>query len=152
MKSIFSTLLLASFGVFAFVGYKALNPCASPLQYSIGEFDPQFGVSKNDFIKKIMSAESVWEKSQNKNFFDYNPDAKFKINLIYEDGLKKVYNSDASFSINLVKASILQRVFLLPNYINLKILEELTVIVVIAAIVFVIIVILTFRNRKDEIK
>ena len=90
MKSIISILLVASVGVFGFVAYRAANPCASPLEYSIGEFDPQFGVSKTEFENKIESGASIWEKAFSKNFFEYNSEAKFKINLIYDQRQKEV--------------------------------------------------------------
>lgn len=90
-----SLLIVSLFvlGVLGWIGYQAsIGPCDRPLQYSIGEFDTQFGVSKNDFIKKIISAESVWEKAAGRNLFDYDADATFKINLIYDQRQKEVDN------------------------------------------------------------
>lgn len=62
-----------------------IKPCSKPLEYSIGEVDPQFGISQNDFIKMAGEAEGVWEKAAEKNLFQYNPDAPFKINLIFDE-------------------------------------------------------------------
>ncbi len=78
--------LLILIGVSAyFIYYSSLSPCDKPLEYSIGRFDSQFGVSREEFKMHISEAESVWEKSFGRNFFVYNQDADFKINLIYDE-------------------------------------------------------------------
>lgn len=59
-------------------------PCQQPITYSIGTFDTQFGISKEDFLKALASAEAIWEKSIGKNLFAYAPDGNLKINLIYD--------------------------------------------------------------------
>lgn len=67
---------------------KALNlvkPCSTPLEYAIGDIDPRFGISKDDFLKTISEAEKVWEDPVSKNLFQYDPEADLKINLIYDD-------------------------------------------------------------------
>lgn len=50
-----------------------LYPCASPIQYSINQFDSEFGLSKSDFQKVIQQAESIWEKPLGKQLFQYVP-------------------------------------------------------------------------------
>jgi hypothetical protein len=90
MKSIFYSLILISLGITGYSAYKVLNPCATPLKYSIGQFDTQFGESRNDFLKKVLTAETAWEKLSGKNFFDYDENAEFKINLIYDERQKDV--------------------------------------------------------------
>ena len=70
----------------AYFSYReTLGPCDKPLEYSIGRFDTQFGISKEEFKTRITIAEEVWEKVISKDVFIYNPDAKFKINLIYDE-------------------------------------------------------------------
>lgn len=59
-------------------------PCQKPITYSIGTFDPKFGISKSDFIKALATAEAIWEKPIGKNLFEYSPDGDLKINLIYD--------------------------------------------------------------------
>lgn len=87
MKKILSQLLLIV--VLAGVGYytygQYANKCSEPLAYSIGNFDPRFGISEQDFIKLAENTESVWESSTNKDLFVYDPSASFKINLIFDD-------------------------------------------------------------------
>ncbi len=89
MKTALAALVLALSALSVTI-YKAENPCASPLQYSIGTFDTQFGVSKEDFEKKIEAGASIWEKAFNKDFFEYNAKSKFKINLIYDQRQKNL--------------------------------------------------------------
>jgi hypothetical protein len=60
-------------------------PCSRPLEYSIGEVDLRFGITRAEFEKLAEDAQFIWENSTGKNLFQYNPDAKFKINLIYDD-------------------------------------------------------------------
>ena len=72
------------------------KPCSKPLTYSIGSFDPRFGITKEDFIKDIVKAESIWEKASGKNLFEYSDAGTLKVNLVYDyrqqatDQLKKV--------------------------------------------------------------
>lgn len=68
-----------------FIYQKTLSPCDRPLEYSIGQFDTQFGVSQSDFKSYIVESGSVWEKVLGRKVFIYNANAKFKINLIYDE-------------------------------------------------------------------
>ncbi len=90
MKILKNTLLFfligAAFGYSGYFFYQySLKPCDKQLEYSIGEFSSQFGVSREDFKKYIAEAEIVWEKALNRDVFVYNPEADFKINLIYDE-------------------------------------------------------------------
>jgi hypothetical protein len=67
-----------------FIYQNTLSPCDRPLEYAIGRFDTQFGVSEDDFKSYIIDAGSVWEKALGRKVFIYNPNADFKINLIYD--------------------------------------------------------------------
>lgn len=92
-------------------------PCQVPIKYSIHNFDKGFGISKDDFLKSIQKAESIWEKPSDKQFFVYAPEdtenAFFKhkpffsdtleINLIYDYRQKttsKLQTIDDSISID----------------------------------------------------
>jgi hypothetical protein len=68
-----------------FIYRQTLSPCERTLEYSIGRFDTQFGLSKEDFKSYISRAGSVWEKIIKRKVFVYNQNAKFKINLIYDE-------------------------------------------------------------------
>lgn len=79
-------LLLVIIGSTAYFIYqKTLSPCDKPLEYSVGRFDLQFGLSEEEFKKYVFESEKVWEKALDKDAFIYNPSADFKINLIYDE-------------------------------------------------------------------
>ena len=105
MKSILTLLSLTALGAFGYTAYGILNPCSTPIQYSLGTFDTQFGVTKENFQSKILSGASVWEKAFDKNFFEYNRDAKFKINLIYDERQQEIDSKrKTEFGLNQVEA------------------------------------------------
>lgn len=64
--------------------YNNYFPCTTPITYSLGEFDPKFGISQKDFRDSLLQAEKVWEGSIGKDLFKYDPEGKLKINLIYD--------------------------------------------------------------------
>ncbi len=64
--------------------YNNYFPCKQAIEYDIGSFDPRFGISKEEFLKALTSAEAIWEKSIDRNLFVYKPGGDLKINLIYD--------------------------------------------------------------------
>ncbi|MFA6270066.1 MAG: matrixin family metalloprotease [Candidatus Paceibacterota bacterium] len=82
----FSSLVLIGLIVSSiyFIYQKTLDPCQRPLQYSIGRFDTQFGVTQEEFINYLSEAETVWEKALGRDVFAYDSEAKFKVNLVYD--------------------------------------------------------------------
>lgn len=126
---------MALIGTSAHFAYQqTLSPCDKPLEYSIGRFDTQFGISKDEFKNYIAESEKIWEKTLDKNVFIYNPKAEFKINLIYDErqittiqkqktefGLSAVENEfkklDDEFSI--FKNEYDQKVYSYENALNL---------------------------------
>ena len=75
-------------------------PCKQPILYSIGTFDPKFGISKEEFITDIARAASVWEKPINRKLFVYSPTGDLKINLIYD------YRQDAAVTLKKLGTNI----------------------------------------------
>ncbi len=59
--------------------------CDEPLEYSIGEIDDSFNISKDNLLKLAYEAEVIWEKGTGMELFTYNPNAPFKINLIFDE-------------------------------------------------------------------
>ena len=59
-------------------------PCKQPIKYSIGTFDPKFGISREDFFDAISSAEKLWETPAGKDLFKYDPNGSLTINLVYD--------------------------------------------------------------------
>jgi predicted Zn-dependent protease len=74
-----------------------INPCPTPITYSIGEFDNQFNISEEDFKSAIKEAEDLWEKASGRNLFEYSKNGEMKINLVYDnrqDSTSKLNNLD----------------------------------------------------------
>lgn len=61
------------------------KPCSKPIEYSIGEVDQRFGISKDDILEISVQAEKIWEIESQRELFKYNPEAEFKINLIFDE-------------------------------------------------------------------
>lgn len=70
-------------GIFLYRG--TLNPCDRVIEYSIGQFDTQFGLSKENFQKYIEQSEVPWESEVGRQLFEYKEGARFEINLIYDE-------------------------------------------------------------------
>lgn len=64
--------------------YGRYFPCRQPITYSLGSFDARFGISAEQFLQTIKTAESVWEKAIGKDLFAYAPEGRLKMNLIYD--------------------------------------------------------------------
>lgn len=65
--------------------YHRYFPCRSPIAYSLGSFDTQFGISKDEFLNILQDAESLWETTVGKDLFKYKADGDLKVNLIYDE-------------------------------------------------------------------
>lgn len=77
-----------------------IAPCQKPLTYSLGAFDPKFGINQADFLSDVEKATAIWENAVNKNLFEYTPDGKLKINLTYD------YRQDATDKLKSLGLSI----------------------------------------------
>lgn len=60
-------------------------PCSTPIVYTIGELNPKFRLSKEEFLKDIERAEKMWEQEIGKELFVYDVAADFTINLVYDE-------------------------------------------------------------------
>jgi hypothetical protein len=59
--------------------------CSKPIRYSIGKIDEDFNISE-EYLKNILKrAEDIWEADNRGALFEYDPDADFKINLVYDE-------------------------------------------------------------------
>jgi hypothetical protein len=73
----------------------AINkPCSKPIEYAIGVIDPNFGISLDQFVQDSALAEKVWENPSGRELFKYNPDAKLKINLIFDERQQESNEAD----------------------------------------------------------
>lgn len=78
-------LVMAALAFSQKAGFLKPDPCAKPLTYSLGDIDPRFNISNDELMKDVVQAENVLEKPAGKNLFQYDPNATFKINLVYDD-------------------------------------------------------------------
>ncbi|MCK9445359.1 M57 family metalloprotease [bacterium] len=61
-----------------------INPCPTPITYSIGQFDTQFNITQLDFKLAIKEAEDIWEKASGRDLFNYSSSGGMKVGLIYD--------------------------------------------------------------------
>jgi len=95
LKLLKTILILGALGVAAYLYRAPLQnlyeqlmgqyfPCTQPIEYSLGQFDTKFGISKTDFLEALSQAEAIWEKPIDKDLFKYDTAGLLKINLIYD--------------------------------------------------------------------
>lgn len=65
-------------------------PCSSPIVYSLGTLDTQFGVTRAQFLKDIAAATHIWEDPYGKNFFEYADDVSTSTGTTYGATAKNI--------------------------------------------------------------
>jgi predicted Zn-dependent protease len=60
------------------------SPCEKPIEYSIGSFDEEFGISKDLLLMALKEAENFWEEPSGRDLFNYSSTGKLKVNLVYD--------------------------------------------------------------------
>src|SRR3989338_10520987 len=84
--------------------YDTYFPCKRPITYTLGVFDEEFGISKEDFLTEVKSAEEMWEESVGRDLFSYSREAKnniLTINLLYDyrqEATEKIKDLDQEVS------------------------------------------------------
>ncbi len=58
--------------------------CDQPIRYHVDKVDPQFKLSKDNFMSDIDQAAQIWNKAIDKTLFTYDPEGSLSINLIYD--------------------------------------------------------------------
>ncbi len=61
------------------------SSCDQPTTYKIGSVDSRFGLTTEEFSSYVSEAESIWESASGENVFAYDPEAKLKVNLVYDE-------------------------------------------------------------------
>ncbi len=67
------------------------QPCTQPITYSLGVFDPDFGLSKQQFLGDVSQASQIWSNALDKELFAPAADGAtpdVTINLIYDNRQK----------------------------------------------------------------
>ena len=78
--------ILIALGAAAFVyqKYEQLRPCAEPIAYAIGSIDQRFDTSTTTVIDAAEADAKIWNTAAGKTLLTYDPNAAFKISLIYD--------------------------------------------------------------------
>jgi hypothetical protein len=74
----------------------ALSPgmmCLAPLHYAVGTVDARFGIATEDVRADLLKAESIWEDVAKEDMLQYDAQADFKINLVFDDRQKQIIES-----------------------------------------------------------
>ena len=100
MKNKLGLLIFAivATGAGFFVYYQSTYICRNPLEYTIGAVDSRFGISRDKLLAVTKEAETVWEKGFGRELFNYQPDASFKINFVFDERQKQTIEADQSES------------------------------------------------------
>ncbi len=86
--------------------FHAPAPCSTPIVFTLGTFDPSFGITKSQFIDDVNKAADVWQKPLGRSLFIYDLSTStlgtddLKINLIYD------YRQQATNALSNVGSSI----------------------------------------------
>jgi uncharacterized phage infection (PIP) family protein YhgE len=91
------------------------NACSRPFTYSIGNVDPKFGISQENFLKTVVESEKIWEDAMGMNIFEYDPKSEFKINLVYDE---RQQMSDEAKKINQELSGLKQNINTLDSKYN----------------------------------
>ena len=88
--------LIIATGSGFFVYYQGTSICRNPLDYGIGTVDSRFSISRDKLLSVTREAEAVWEKGVNRELFNYKPEARFKINLVFDERQQRTVEANQS--------------------------------------------------------
>lgn len=100
-RNLFLNLFVTALGVFfvTVVAYMFfINPCNIPVEYTMGNIDPRFKISNIDVRAIVDDAAGRWNMSTSQTIYKYNPNAKLKINLVYDDRQAKLDETKAKIA------------------------------------------------------
>ncbi len=60
------------------------RPCAQPIYYKMGDFDPRFGISQKDFLATAQKAADLWNQEAGHTVLTYSATGTMPINLVYD--------------------------------------------------------------------
>ncbi len=105
-------LLVVLLGSIVLIWQMVPLPCETPLLYSLGRFDSQFGLKEVDFLREAEKAESLWEQAAGRELFRYTPEAPFRVNLIFDERQEQTVEGqrlEASFEKTQAKQDTLEQ-------------------------------------------
>ena len=65
--------------------YQDTRPCTHPVAYGLGAVDPRFETATSTLLAQAKAAANIWNKAQGETLLVYDPDARLKINLVYDE-------------------------------------------------------------------
>ena len=84
LSKIFLFILYGAVAVFAYF-YINRSPCDTPVTYSIGRIDSQFGISKSDVENYTAQASNLWNSSLQKTLLKENTPSDITVNFIFDE-------------------------------------------------------------------
>ncbi len=60
------------------------SQCDTPTTYRIGNVDPNFNMTRDQFMGNVKEAGVIWSSARNRTLFAYDPKGDITINLIYD--------------------------------------------------------------------
>lgn len=62
------------------------KPCSTPLAYTVGDIDPSFGITKEEFVQALQTGSSVWNEAAGKQVLVYDPlnPSAIPVHLVYD--------------------------------------------------------------------
>ncbi len=91
-------VLTAAFLLIASIGYQNravlardldkithVEPCGKPIAYTVGDIDPKFNITPEEFSTDIQEASEIWSTTIGKKLFVYDPKATLTISLVYDE-------------------------------------------------------------------
>jgi len=95
------------------------TPCTTTIHYTIGTFDNRFQLSQNEFHAAIAEARAIWEEPFEHDFFTFNSNADFTINLIFDE--RQQLTLEEQTSRDILKRKSVQQDTYLSEYEMLKV-------------------------------
>lgn len=95
--------IIVTFAVLFFFGYLFYseilkNPCDIPVAYTIGNIDSRFKISPAEVRNVADDAANRWNNNLHQQVYRYDPNAKLKINLVYDERQQKLDATKAQIS------------------------------------------------------
>jgi prefoldin subunit 5 len=84
-KSFAIALMITILGSGFYVYQEVQAVCDAPLAYRVGNVDERFLITEDEIRMALSDAESVWEQATGHNLFNYDPEADFVINFVFDD-------------------------------------------------------------------
>jgi len=86
---VLSLLVILAGVIIVVMAVKPASVCEQTLAYDVGSINPKFNITKEEIVGLLGGAENIWEEGMGMNLFQYQPDADFKINLVFDERQRK---------------------------------------------------------------